>query len=74
MKKYKIEYTQTEHYIMDVLATSQEEAERMAEEAWNVGNYQETGDIKVSRGNVYDVTDTEDPFYPINEDTINLTK
>lgn len=62
-RKYKVEYIQTERYIIDVYAKNQEEAEKIANERWQAGDYQETGDIEVTINNVYDVTDTDDPFY-----------
>ena len=61
-RKYKVEYIQTERYIIDVYAKNQEEAEKIANERWQAGDYQETGDIEVTINNVYDVTDTDDPF------------
>lgn len=61
-RKYKVEYIQTEKYIIDVYAKNQEEAEKIANERWQAGDYQETGDIEVTINNVYDVTDTDDPF------------
>jgi len=62
MRKYKVEFIQKETFIVDVRAKSQEEAEKKAQKQWNDGNYQETGDLDVSVGVVYDVTDTDDPF------------
>ena len=66
MPKYKIEFIQTEKYLIDVKAKDQASAERIARKAWNAGNYQETGDYKVSIGNIYNVSGTDDPFMPIN--------
>lgn len=43
--KYKVEYVQTELYIIDVYADSEEQAKEIANEEWNKGNYEETGDI-----------------------------
>lgn len=65
MRKYKIEITQKEKYIVDVYATSQDEATDIATEAFNDGNYQETGDLDIEISMIYDVTNTDDPFYPI---------
>jgi len=62
MRKYKVEFIQKETFIVDVRAKSQEEAEEKAQEQFSGGNYQETGDLDVSVGVVYDVTDTDDPF------------
>ena len=62
MKKYKVEFTQTETFVVDVLAENQKEAIEKAETKWDSGDYQETGDCKVETGAVYDVSDTDDPF------------
>lgn len=73
MQKYKIQFTQKEDFIIDVLATSQEEATRLAHEAWNIGNYQETCDIEVDISGIFDVTNTDDPFNPINDEDTTLS-
>lgn len=73
MQKYKIEYTQTETFIVDVLATSQEEAEEIANQAMQNGEYQEMGDAEMLQTNVFDVTNTEDPFFPINKEDTTLS-
>ena len=62
MKKYKVEFIQTETYIVDVKAENEEEAREKAENKWDEGDYQETGDLNVDISMVYDVTDTDDPF------------
>lgn len=62
MKKYKVEFIQTETFIIDVLAKTKKEAMRLAEERWDEGDYQETGDLNVEISNVFDVTHTDDPF------------
>jgi len=67
MNKYKVEFVQTEKFIVDVRAKTEENARKRATEIWNNGNYQETGDIEVELNMVYDVTHTDDPFNPINE-------
>ena len=64
MEKYKIEFTQAETFIVDVLAKTEKEAIEKAEKEWEKGNYQETGDLSVSIGTVYNVTKTDDPFNP----------
>jgi hypothetical protein len=64
MKKYKVEYRQTELYIVDVLAKDEKDAKNKADKQWNNGNYQETGDIEIEINNIYDVTNTDDPFNP----------
>jgi len=64
MNKYKVEFIQKETFIIDVLAKSEKEATKLAEERWNAGDYQETGDLNVEVNMVYDVTNTDDPFCP----------
>lgn len=64
MKKYKVEFVQTETFIVDVFAGDEQEATDKAQEKWNNGDYQETGDLDVSTGTIYDVTNTDDPFNP----------
>ncbi len=65
--KYKVEFKQTETFIVDVYAKDQEEAEELANGYFSEGNYQDTGDCETLIDAVYDVTNTEDPFYPVNE-------
>lgn len=62
MNKYKIEFQQTETFIVDVKANTEAEAIEKAEAKWNDGDYQETGNLEVVTGTVYDVTNTDDPF------------
>ena len=62
LNKYKVEFIQTETFIVDVKAKDQEEAEEKARAKWNNGDYQETGNLEVTISTVYDVTDTDDPF------------
>ena len=64
MNKYKVEFLQTERFIIDILAQNEAEARELAEKEWGKGNCQETGDCGVSIGEIYDVTDTDDPFNP----------
>ena len=64
MNKYKVEFIQTETFIVDVLAENEKDAIEKAEEQWEIGNYQETGDLNVETGTIYDVTETDDPFNP----------
>lgn len=64
MNKYKIRFIQSQEFIVDVYAENEEIAEEKAQELFNAGDYQETGDLSVSVEGVYDVTDTDDPFYP----------
>jgi hypothetical protein len=63
-RKYKVEYKQTETFIVDVYASNQEQAEKLAAKRLDAGDYQEIGDCEVVVNQVYDVTNTEDPFYP----------
>lgn len=55
---------QTETFIVDVLAESEQEATDKAQEQFDSGNYQEIGDCSVDIGTVYGVTKTDDPFNP----------
>lgn len=64
MNKYKVEFTQTETFIVDVLAESEAEATGNATELFGQGNYQEMGDCSANVSCVYDVTGTDDPFNP----------
>jgi len=63
-RKYKVEYKQTETFIVDVYAGNQEQAEKLASKKFDSGDYQEIGDCEVVVNQVYDVTNTEDPFNP----------
>ena len=64
LKKYKVEYKQMETFVVDVYALNQKEAEKLAIKKFNDGDYQEIGDCEVELNNVYDVTNTDDPFNP----------
>ncbi len=67
-KKFKVEITQTQKYIIDVLAKDQKDAEKRATKKWNLfcalGTYHmhEDGDAETEITTVYDVTGTDDPF------------
>jgi len=63
-RKYKVEYKQTETFIVDVYANNQEQAEKLASRIFDAGDYQEIGDCEVEVNQVYDVTNTDDPFNP----------
>lgn len=67
MQKYKVVIAQQELFCVDVYAKNQEQAEELATGAFNAGDYQDLGDIETSIHAVYDVTSTDDPFYPVNE-------
>lgn len=64
MKKYKVEFQITEKVIVDVHAQDEEHAEKLAQEQFRIGNYQDVGDYTSNISSVYDVTDTDDPFNP----------
>lgn len=70
MNKYKVELKMTETYVVDVLAKSEDLAIAEADTKWkeiednNTEHYYQVGDIKTEVGNVYDVTNTDDPFNP----------
>jgi len=64
MNKYKVEFKQTETFIIDVLAKDEKDAREKALKGWENEEYQETGDVDISISYVYDVTETEDPFFP----------
>jgi hypothetical protein len=70
MPKYKIEFTETRVYIVDVIAKNQEQAEKKAlkkyEELESKGilHYNESEDPETTITNAFDVTDTDDPFNP----------
>jgi len=72
MNKYKVEFTQTRTYIVDVLADSEFEAKDKAQNKWeiikinNMEHYHEFGDPDEKITTVYDVTGTDDPFNPEN--------
>ena len=63
-RKYKVEYKQTETFIVDVYAKNQEQAEKLADKKMDAWDCQEIGDCEVELNQVYDVTNTEDPFNP----------
>ena len=63
-RKYKVEYKQTETFIVDVYAKDEAQAEKLAAKRFDAGDYQEMGDCEVVVSQVYDVTNTDDPFYP----------
>lgn len=62
MKKYKVEFKQTETFVVDVMAESEHEATEKATQIFGSGNYQEVGDCSVEMSGVFDVTDTDCPF------------
>ena len=46
-RKYKVEFTQTETFIVDVYAKSEKEAKVLATRRFDAGDYQEQGDCAV---------------------------
>ena len=72
MQKYKVQFVQKESFIVDVYAENQAEAELKATTLFDTGCYEETGDCAVELDTVYDVTNTDDPFYPANEDDMSF--
>ena len=72
MNKYKVEFTQLQKFIVDVMAVNQEEATTKAKKEFDsilvkdMQHYHEVGDSAVDVSMVYDVTETDDPFDPIN--------
>lgn len=67
LKKYKVEFLETSRFMVDVYADSVDSAMVLARKGFDEGIYQDVGDNETYVGEVYDVTNTEDPFYPINE-------
>jgi hypothetical protein len=63
-RKYKVEYKLTETFIVDVYASNETEAQTLAGKKFDAGDYQEVGEGKFDFNCVYDVTNTDDPFYP----------
>lgn len=63
-RKYKVEFKQTETFLIDLYAKNEKEARELAEKKWEEGDYQEVGDCAVEIDTVYDITGTDDPFNP----------
>ena len=70
MKKYKVEFTESEKFVVDVLAENEAQAKELAEEKWQevckngTYHYLQYGDSETEITTVYDVTNTDDPFNP----------
>lgn len=68
MKKYKVEFIQTQTFVVDVTATNEKEAKKKAKDKWQeivvsrTEHLYEIGDDAIDVGTVYDVTNTDDPF------------
>ena len=63
-RKYKVEFIQVESFIVDVYADNEKQARKLATERFDSGGYQEQGDCSCDLNCIYDVTNTDDPFYP----------
>jgi len=63
-----VELIQTETFVVDVKAKSEEEAINLASEKFadikekGMEHYNQVGDLMIDVGTVYDVTNTDDPF------------
>jgi len=73
MQKYKVEFTQSEKFVVDVLAENETEAKKIAQRCFSkiVDNgreyyYSQTGGVETELSYVYDVSETDDPFDPEN--------
>jgi len=73
MRKYKIELTQSEKFVVDVLAENETQAKEIVSKCFNeiVENeqehyYSQTGGMETELSYVYDVSETDDPFDPEN--------
>jgi len=70
MKKYKVQITQSQSYIIDVLAETPEQAKKLASKKWGevcengTYHYHEDEDPTTEINHVFDVTDTDDPHNP----------
>ena len=60
MNYYKVQFKQTETFIVDVEAESEEQARVIAEEKCSNGDYEENGDCEMEIDMVFDVTNTDD--------------
>jgi len=76
MKKYKVELTESQKYIVDVLAKNEYEAKIKATKKWNkiaesgIDCYNEVGDKEIDISCIYDVTGTDDLFDAENDDEL----
>ena len=72
MKKYKVEFIQKETFVVDVLAKNEQKAIELAKKSIKksfdngVAHYYQIGICETETGNIYDVSETDDPFNPIN--------
>jgi len=72
MNKYKVEFTVTTNYVVDILADTEDIAKEIATtkfsdiKASNIEHFYQIGDTDEQITTVYDVTNTDDPFSPQN--------
>lgn len=77
MKKYKVELTESQKYIVDVLAKNAYDAKIKATKKWNkivkngIDHYNEVGDKEIDISCIYDVTGTDDPFDAENDEELS---
>ena len=68
MKKYKVEFIETKKFVVDVFAINEKKAIEEARETWGkidgTEHYYQNGDTILDIGNVFDVSETDDPFNP----------
>lgn len=70
MNKYKVEFTQTAKYAVDVLAEDEQEATDKASVEFTkicgngIDHLYQTEAIETNVSQVYNVTNTDDPFNP----------
>jgi hypothetical protein len=70
MQKYKVEFSETHTYVVDVEANDEQEARNKADKKWlevqNNGTWHqhEVNDAQTEISQVYNVTHTDDPFNP----------
>lgn len=69
-RKFKVEFVQTETFVVDVYAKSEKEATELATEKFQkaeangTSHYMGTGNGGLEVQTIYDVTNTDDPFNP----------
>jgi len=71
MKKYKVEIEETVRYCIDVEAKDEDEASELAQNKFygeiadsGTAHYYQVGDTSSLVENIFDVTNTDDPFNP----------
>jgi hypothetical protein len=74
MQKFKIEITQSDKYIIDVLAETESDAHALALKyfgqiiANGTAHYYADDETETAITNTFDVTNTDDPFSSVNEE------